>query len=164
MRIFIILSSALVIGLSLSLIFNKSTPFPTGAPPYGESENDVPSINPYQWLKNWHRPDGPPRVGIQIGHYKNEQAPEEQRAEDQGDENANQVFPPFAQSPVAPVVGVSPENIHAPEPADHNTFEQAEKGNAPRSVDEVADHAQPVESSFGDIDDGNRGANHADDR
>lgn len=80
MRSFITLSSILLITLLLSFIVNRSelAPKTSGAPPYGEPESSEPMLNPYWWLKNWHRPEGPPRVGIQIGHYKHDQAPEEQ--------------------------------------------------------------------------------------
>lgn len=49
----------------------------TGAPPYGASEEEVPESEPYSIIKNWLRPEGPAKVGIQIGHYKNDELPEE---------------------------------------------------------------------------------------
>ena len=48
----------------------------TGAPPYGEPEGEVPT-GPLAWLRDWSRPDVPPTAGIQVGHYKNEEFPEE---------------------------------------------------------------------------------------
>ena len=56
------------------------------------------------------------------------------------------------------------QQVHPPEPADDDTFEQAEKGNAPRPVDEIADHSEPVESPFGDIQDRNSSTDDADHR
>jgi N-acetylmuramoyl-L-alanine amidase len=49
----------------------------TGAPPYGEPENEVPTADEYSWMDNWRRPDGPPRVGLQVGHWQNYAVPEE---------------------------------------------------------------------------------------
>ena len=93
-----------------------------------------------------------------------EQTPEEQRAENDRDEDSDQIVPPLAEAPVASPVGVTSEQVHTPEPADDDTFEQAEKGDAPRPVDKVADHAEPVESAFGDIDDGDSSTDDAHNR
>lgn len=49
----------------------------SGAPPYGEPLEQVPEVDPFAEIRNWKRPDGPPKVGIQIGHYKNDEVPEE---------------------------------------------------------------------------------------
>lgn len=49
----------------------------SGAPPYGASEEEVPQSGPYSLLANWTRPEGPAKVGIQIGHYKNDELPDE---------------------------------------------------------------------------------------
>ena len=49
----------------------------SGAPPYGEPESEVPGYDPFSFTKTWKRPDGPAKVGIQIGHYKNDEVPEE---------------------------------------------------------------------------------------
>lgn len=49
----------------------------SGAPPYGEPEEAVPVNDPFSIIQNWKRPDGPARVGVQIGHYKNDEVPEE---------------------------------------------------------------------------------------
>jgi len=48
-----------------------------GAPPYDVSFNDDLDINRFSWLKNWKRPDGPPKVGLQVGHWKNDELPDE---------------------------------------------------------------------------------------
>ncbi len=56
----------------------KTTPVMTGAPPYGEALEDVPVLPKDTYgLLNWKRPDGPPRVGLQVGHWKNADLPEE---------------------------------------------------------------------------------------
>ncbi len=72
----------LVIVIVAGILFTKLYIFKnsnsiSGAPPYGESETDIPDIDPLNWLNNWTRPEGPARVGIQVGHWKNEELPEE---------------------------------------------------------------------------------------
>ena len=49
----------------------------SGAPPYGEPETDVPSLDPYSWIHDWKRPEGPAKVALQVGHWKNDEVPEE---------------------------------------------------------------------------------------
>jgi hypothetical protein len=46
----------------------------SGAPPYGEDENDVPEGN---FLTGWKRPEGEAKVALQVGHWKNNELPEE---------------------------------------------------------------------------------------
>lgn len=48
-----------------------------GAPPYVIEDLEPPNIDPYAWIRDWVRPIGPPRVGLQVGHWKNEELPEE---------------------------------------------------------------------------------------
>lgn len=48
----------------------------TGAPPSDVTESEIPD-SPYTLLNNWVRPDGPPRVGLQVGHWRNEELPDE---------------------------------------------------------------------------------------
>lgn len=47
-----------------------------GAPPYAEADLEPPD-DPYAWIREWKRPEGPPRVGLQVGHWKNDEVPEE---------------------------------------------------------------------------------------
>lgn len=51
----------------------------TGAPPYDTSEEEVQldETDPWTGYRDWKRPDGPPRVGLQAGHWKNDELPEE---------------------------------------------------------------------------------------
>lgn len=67
--IFIVVS-AVAFGL-----FQSFPKYTSGAPPYGIPEEKVPDItlSPDE-LK---RPDGPVRVGLQVGHWKNDELPEE---------------------------------------------------------------------------------------
>lgn len=69
----------LVVILFVSFIVQKivSAPSGSGAPPYMIEDLDPPSLDRYAWIKDWKRPDGPPRVGLQVGHWKNEDLPEE---------------------------------------------------------------------------------------
>lgn len=76
----ILLLFALSVGATLGWYFTK-TSFDSaisGAPPFGEAESEAPPLDRWQQLKlNWKRPDGPPRVGLQIGHLDNDQVPAE---------------------------------------------------------------------------------------
>lgn len=76
-----ILLSVCLLFLGILLVTGKNYVVPwltiSGAPPYGEAENEVPEIGSPEWLLNWKRPEGPARVGLQIGHWKNEEVPEE---------------------------------------------------------------------------------------
>lgn len=50
----------------------------SGAPPYGETLEEVPDISdPYDWIRNWQRPEGSARVALQAGHFKSAEVPEE---------------------------------------------------------------------------------------
>ena len=50
----------------------------SGAPPYGEALEDVPTeTDPYAWINEWKRPDGPPKVALQAGHWKAVEVPDE---------------------------------------------------------------------------------------
>lgn len=47
-----------------------------GAPPY-LIEDLKPPEDPYAWIVDWQRPDGPAYVALQVGHWKNEELPAE---------------------------------------------------------------------------------------
>lgn len=51
----------------------------SGAPPYdtGPEEQVLENLDPPEWLNDWRRPAGPPRVGLQVGHWKNIELPDE---------------------------------------------------------------------------------------
>lgn len=70
---------ALLLSLTSFLVWMSffRTQKTTGAPPYVIEDLEPPDDDPYAWLKNWKRPDGPPRVGLQVGHWKNDQLPDE---------------------------------------------------------------------------------------
>lgn len=48
-----------------------------GAPPYVVEDLQPPSDTDDDWLTNWTRPDSPPKVGLQVGHWQNDQVPPE---------------------------------------------------------------------------------------
>lgn len=68
----------LVIVFVGSIIYwtGHSTSDSMGAPPYGASYDEVPD-NPFELYRSWRRPDVPAKVGLQVGHWKNEELPEE---------------------------------------------------------------------------------------
>jgi hypothetical protein len=71
------LLSIVVILFAGFLVAKKYHKLPgTGAPPY-EIEDLQPPTDPYEWIRNWTRPDGPARVGLQVGHWKNDELPDE---------------------------------------------------------------------------------------
>jgi len=58
--------------------FIKNNSNSSGAPPYQVSNDQLRfDINDYSTFVNWKRPDGPARVGLQVGHWKTEEAPDE---------------------------------------------------------------------------------------
>lgn len=48
-----------------------------GAPPYVIEDLNPPNEDPYEWITSWTRPNVPPRVGLQVGHWKNSELPDE---------------------------------------------------------------------------------------
>lgn len=49
----------------------------SGATSNGIPQSEVPIDDPMAWIKDWKRPDAPPTVGIQVGHWKNDELPSE---------------------------------------------------------------------------------------
>lgn len=67
----------LVLGSLLMHAITKNESI-SGAPPFGISEEEVPKeLSIYDIARNWVRPDGPARVGLQVGHWKNDEVPAE---------------------------------------------------------------------------------------
>jgi hypothetical protein len=73
--------SLLVISLlTMSALFflNRSSNLPTGAPPYDGSDSDfVTETEEEHLLRGWKRPEGPAKVALQVGHWKNDEVPDE---------------------------------------------------------------------------------------
>jgi hypothetical protein len=79
MRKLALLSISIIIFISL-LSFRdslRSTNQSTGAPPYSLEDEPPQDLDPLAWIKNWVRPEGPARVGLQAGHWKNNEFPDE---------------------------------------------------------------------------------------
>lgn len=73
----IILALLILLSFGGWYLFNKKPM--SGAPPYLVVD-DTPTqedINHFSFLQQWKRPDGPAKVGLQAGHWKNEELPEE---------------------------------------------------------------------------------------
>lgn len=75
-------TASLFLLLIISSLFIFENPFSspkvTGAPPYGEPETAAPdNLDPYAWLKDWKRPEGPTKVALQVGHLNSAELPEE---------------------------------------------------------------------------------------
>jgi N-acetylmuramoyl-L-alanine amidase len=68
-----------LVFILLIYVFGGKTFFnrQTGAPPYNIEDLEPPEEDQYSWLENWKRPDGPAKVGLQVGHWKNDELPEE---------------------------------------------------------------------------------------
>jgi hypothetical protein len=74
-KIILFLFLLLVFGVGLSQLLSLPK---AGAPPDGIPENQVPSnLDPLAFLKGWKRPEGPARVGVQVGHWKSSEVPDE---------------------------------------------------------------------------------------
>lgn len=70
-------------ALAFGIVFFQTNQFTSleivsGAPPYDASSSDYVSEREEQaLLGNWKRPEGPAKVALQVGHWKNEEVPEE---------------------------------------------------------------------------------------
>lgn len=77
-KILLVTIPLLVLGIIFFTInFFKSQEIISGAPPYHLGGEPPSNLDEYSYLKDWKRPDGPPKVGLQVGHYKNEEVPDE---------------------------------------------------------------------------------------
>lgn len=68
-----------IIGISIYYIASTLQDDVSGAPPYGVSENEADNVplDPMALYRNWKRPEGPPKVGLQVGHWNSKELPEE---------------------------------------------------------------------------------------
>lgn len=81
-KIFMVASSLTIIVLLMVIGWYKYLNQPnfqiSGAPPYGESESEIPPLTSWEEIRrHWVRPSGPPKVALQIGHLDNDEVPEE---------------------------------------------------------------------------------------
>lgn len=77
-KILLLFLPVYLIGVPLFFYFQSSNSASVGAPPYKVTDKkiefDIDNISSYV---NWTRPEGPVKVGLQAGHWKTEQAPDE---------------------------------------------------------------------------------------
>lgn len=77
-KIGIILFLMILLGIVFfKYLSSKPVEVENGAPPYVIEDLQPPSQDRYAWMKDWTRPDVPARVGLQVGHWKNNELPEE---------------------------------------------------------------------------------------
>jgi hypothetical protein len=77
-RLFLPLLLLISLFVTLNYYRTKQVKQIYGAPPYieeGPEPEQFPNI--YNEFSNWVRPEGPIRVGLQVGHWKNSELPEE---------------------------------------------------------------------------------------
>lgn len=67
----------MLLGVAFGVWKHNQTQSITGAPPYNIEPDSNESDNDWSLLETWKRPPGPARVGLQVGHWKNEEVPEE---------------------------------------------------------------------------------------
>lgn len=67
----------MIVAISTVTVINYGKEKMSGAPPFGIPENEIPVLGQLDWLNNWERPEGPASVTLQVGHWKNEEVPEE---------------------------------------------------------------------------------------
>lgn len=59
------------------LVFQNNQTTISGAPPYQVADNPPSQNDIYNLYEDWVRPDGPAKVALQVGHWKNDEIPEE---------------------------------------------------------------------------------------
>jgi hypothetical protein len=77
--ILVILLLLLVVGVALIVKLSAEGNYTliSGAPPYGVSEGSAPDLGSVSWIYRWKRPNIPARVALQVGHWKNDELPDE---------------------------------------------------------------------------------------
>ena len=80
-KLLLILITFIFLVTGYLLIRNTKTVSEYGAPPYlgddGPDSIALPGFERFPDLLNWKRPEGPLRVGLQAGHWKNSELPDE---------------------------------------------------------------------------------------
>lgn len=76
-RLFLFTSIVIVVGTMILFRLRKQAE-QFGAPPYTVDDQKTPeNVGKYGDLSQWVRPEGPLRVGLQAGHWKNNELPDE---------------------------------------------------------------------------------------
>jgi hypothetical protein len=68
----------LIPSLILINIIGRNTQT-TGAPPYAVADDPPEDLRGFGFSDDWKRPEGPVKVALQVGHWKSNEAPEEQK-------------------------------------------------------------------------------------
>jgi N-acetylmuramoyl-L-alanine amidase len=81
-KVAVITAVLIIVGLAGSYyLSNKNEPVGYGAPPYldelDEAVPEAPFTERYPDFSNWKRPNGPYKVGLQVGHWKSDELPDE---------------------------------------------------------------------------------------
>ena len=78
-KIYIVIFLSSLISLFLvKTLFLGTTQIISGAPPYDPSSFDNVTLSEEEKLiRDWKRPEGPAKVLLQVGHWKNDEVPEE---------------------------------------------------------------------------------------
>lgn len=72
--------SIFLISATLLLAYHTFFTYPyqaAGVTSTGVTDNEASTPDPMAWIKEWQRPDVAPTVGLQVGHWKNEELPAE---------------------------------------------------------------------------------------
>ncbi|RJR15054.1 N-acetylmuramoyl-L-alanine amidase [Candidatus Microgenomates bacterium] len=77
MKKILLLSGATLFVFIIATLIQIYVPRTTGAPPYVIEDLEPPETDRYAWIRNWVRPDGPPKVGLQVGHWQLDNLPQE---------------------------------------------------------------------------------------
>jgi hypothetical protein len=77
LSVFLLVAFIMASCFLIKIIFSINQIVTGGAPPYGESKEDVPEPGRLSWLENWQRPEGPAKVALQVGHLRNDELPDE---------------------------------------------------------------------------------------
>lgn len=81
MKKLLVVVSVLLLSIGFHFLKNSKETQLYGAPPYTDGDNlddmQLPGFERFGNLLNWKRPEGPLRVGLQVGHWKNSELPEE---------------------------------------------------------------------------------------
>lgn len=75
--LFILFLLLVIVSSSFFVIKTVNREKTNGAPPYLTVENPPSNNELGNMLQDWTRPEGPARVGLQVGHWKSDEVPEE---------------------------------------------------------------------------------------
>lgn len=77
-KILLFIGIAFVAGIGMLVVRSPEKPVVSGAPPYDAGgPNVIEGLERFGDIANWKRPDGPLRVGLQVGHLNSNELPDE---------------------------------------------------------------------------------------